>query len=293
MTIRQEMLKAAKRSANLLGESAGLVAGFVTSQLTGDGGFRGRSPAPDLYYTLFAVESSIALDAPLPIESISPWIASQAQRDDLDLVHLACLARCRAALDQTADTRAMLERIKTFRTADGGYAEVKIKNPGQAAGTAYGAFLAVGAHQDLAAPMSDPDAMIESLMSLQGPEGGFANSADIPAASAPATAAAITTLRHLARPANQAAQEWLLSQIAPDGGIGAWGGAPTPDLLSTAVSLHALNQCGVELDAVRQRCLDYCDSLWSSRGGFKGHPGDETLDCEYTFYGLLALGNLA
>jgi len=49
----------------------------------------------------------------------------------------------------------------------------------------------------------------------------------------------------------------------------------------------------MELDGVRPRCLDFIDSLWSSRGGFRGHQGDETLDCEYTFYGLLALGNLA
>ncbi len=291
MTIRQEMLTAAKRSANLLGESASLVVSFVTAQLTPSGGFRGRCDTPDLYYTLFAIESLIALNAPLPIESISPWLASQAQRDDLDLVHLACLARCRAALGQTddANAQAIIDKTETFRTADGGFSE----RPAQAAGTAYGAFLAIGAHQDLAAPLGDPTAVIESLTDLQGPEGGFGNSADIPTASAPATAAAITALRHLAQPANQPAQDWLLSQIAPDGGIGAWPGTPAPDLLSTAVSLHALNQCQVRLDAVGQRCLDYCDSLWSSRGGFKGHTSDQTLDCEYTFYGLLALGNLA
>jgi hypothetical protein len=289
MTIRQEMLTSAKRSVNLLGESSSLVVSFIKGQLTESGGFRGRSDTPDLYYTLFAIESLIALNAPLPTETIAPWIASFGDGADLDLVHLACLARCRAALNQTTDVQAILNNIEAHRTANGGYAEA----PDMATGTAYGAFLALGAHQDLNAKPPDPAAIANSLTSLQCPEGGFGNSAEIPGASAPATAAAITTLRHLAQPANQSALTWLLNQIGPNGGIGAWSGAPAADLLSTGVSLHALHHCGVELnDETRQSSLDFCDSLWSSRGGFKGHVGDETLDCEYTFYGLLALGNL-
>lgn len=289
MTIRQEMLTAAKRSANLLGDSASLVVSFVSNQLTPAGGFRGRSDTPDLYYTLFAIESLIALDAPLPAETIAPWITSIGDQADLDLVHLACLARCRAALGETGDAQAILARIETYRSDNGGYAEI----PKRAAGTAYGCFLALGAYQDLDAAMSDPDLLADSLASLQSSEGGFGNSANIPGASVPATAAAITTLRHLGRPVNEAATEWLAGQIGPDGGMGAWSGAPAADLLSTAVGLHAIRLCGATLDDVRQRCLDFIDSLWSSRGAFRGHAGDETLDCEYAFYGLLALGNLA
>jgi prenyltransferase beta subunit len=289
MTIRQEMLKSAKRSANLLGESASLVVSFLTGRLTTAGGFCGRDDTPDLYYTLFAIESLIALDAPLPIETITPWITAFGDGDDLDLVHLACLARCRAALNQTDRIHALLDRIDAHRSYDGGYAE----KPSQAVGTAYGGFLALGAYQDIGAGMDDRDALAESLLNLQRTDGGFGNSADIPVASAPATAAALTTLRHLDRPISEAAVAWLVEQIGPDGGIGAWNGAPAPDLLSTAVSLHALYYCGVKFDDLRQRCLDFCDSLWTSRGGFRGHGGDQTLDCEYTFYGLLALGSLA
>ena len=292
MTIRQEMLTAAKRSANLLGESASLVVSFVRSQLTEGGGFRGRSEAPDLYYSLFAIESLIALDADLPAETIGPWIASFGDGADLDLVHLACLARCRAALGQTrgdGDTDlAILARIETFRSEDGGYSE----SPSQASGTAYGCFLALGARQDIGAQIGDPDALADSLTSLHRPEGGFGNSTGIPGASVPATAAAITVLRHLGRPVNEAARAWLARQIRPDGGMGAWSGAPMSDLLSTAVGLHALRHCGMTFDDVRQGCLDFIDSLWSSRGGFRSHQGDETLDCEYTFYGLLAMGSL-
>ena len=33
--------------------------------------------------------------------------------------------------------------------------------------------------------------------------------------------------------------------------------------------------------------------LWSAAGGFHGNWADDTLDPEYTYYGLLALGHLA
>ena len=282
------MLTSAKRSANLLGESASLVVSFVRGQLTDAGGFRGRTPLPDLYYSLFALESLIALDAAGPTEDTVAWIASFRDGADLDMVHLACLARCRAALGQTGDTQAILRRIEAYRSDDGGYAE----NPSQATGTAYGSFLALGARQDIGAPVSDPDALLKSLAGLQRPEGGFGNSTDIPGASVPATAAAITVRRHLGCGVNEAARAWLAGQIRPDGGMGAWSGAPAGDLLSTAVGLHALRHCGMTFDDVRQQCLDFIDSLWSSRGGFRGHQDDATLDCEYAFYGLLALGSL-
>ena len=35
------------------------------------------------------------------------------------------------------------------------------------------------------------------------------------------------------------------------------------------------------------------DSLWNAAGGFHGNWTDDTLDCEYTYYGLLALGHLS
>jgi hypothetical protein len=70
--------------------------------------------------------------------------------------------------------------------------------------------------------------------------------------------------------------------------------APLPDLLSTATTLHALSGMQVAIPApMRERCLDFIDSLWTNKGGFHGHWADDDLDAEYTFYGLLALGHLA
>jgi hypothetical protein len=44
---------------------------------------------------------------------------------------------------------------------------------------------------------------------------------------------------------------------------------------------------------VKEACLDFVDTLWSSRGGFYGTWEEDVLDCEYTYYGLLALGHLS
>ena len=70
--------------------------------------------------------------------------------------------------------------------------------------------------------------------------------------------------------------------------------APMPDLLSTATALHALACLERDLPAsIRERCLDFIDTLWNAEGGFHGHWADDHLDAEYTFYGLLALGHLS
>ena len=61
----------------------------------------------------------------------------------------------------------------------------------------------------------------------------------------------------------------------------------------THVALHGLAGAQVDLSRVKEPCLDFIDSLWSAEGGFHGNWTDHTLDCEYTYYGLLALGHLS
>ncbi|MCX5654122.1 MAG: beta-hydroxylase, partial [Planctomycetota bacterium] len=70
--------------------------------------------------------------------------------------------------------------------------------------------------------------------------------------------------------------------------------APIPDLLSTATGLHALWRAGASLDeTLRLACAGFVAGLATESGGFRGHAADTVADCEYTFYGLLALGHLA
>lgn len=292
MSVRRETLQIARLAPKLLGDSADLVAQFIRGQLNADGGFSNRAGASDLYYTVFGLEALLALRVDLPVESATAYLRGFGAGEDLDLVHLSCLAGCWAMMPASAlapATRdAILPRVESYRTQDGGYHASR----DAAHGTAYHAFLAMAAYQDLGAMPPSPDRIGASLAALQSGDGAFANDRGRPRGSTPATAAAVTLIRHLDIPASPALADWLLARCY-EGGFFASPDAPVPDLLSTATALHALSSLHAPIDGIREACLDFVDSLWTRQGAFYGTWADDVPDCEYTFYGLLALGHLA
>jgi hypothetical protein len=287
------MLRRAEKAKRLLGDSSGLVIDFILGRLHADGGFMGRGGDPDLYYTVFGLESLHALGAEPPAGALREYILSWKGGESLDLVHLACLARCRAALPgesmETETDREILGRIEACRTRDGGYGN----RPGGGPGTVYHSFLALSAYQDLGAALPDGSRAAAFVRSREMADGGFGIEHPPRAASTPVTSAAVMVLSQMGHPMEAATAEWLLERRHASGGFLAAPSAPGPDLLSTATALHALEALGVAPDAWREDGLDFVDSLWSGTGGFRGHWADDVLDCEYTFYGLLALGHLA
>jgi hypothetical protein len=287
------MLQVARLAPNLLGESAGAVAAFVRGQQNPDGGFKDRAGRSDLYYTVFGVDGLLALRADLPVGSVLSYLQAFGDGDGLDFVHLGCLARCWASLPLTlrreAPAERLLARVEKCRSADGGYAPT----PGSMDGTIYACFVAAGAYDDLGRPMPEPLRMLRCLARLQADDGGYTNQRDMPLGLTPSTAAAVTLLRHLDQPLPPALGDWLLARCRPEGGFFATPVAPVPDLLSTATALHALACLHVPLDPIREPCLDFLDSLWTNRGAFHGTWADDALDCEYTYYALLALGHLS
>ncbi len=335
MSLRLEMLQVARLAPKLLGESATLVHGFLLRQQNADGGFNDRGGKSDPYYTVFGLEglSSLqihgpqsALDGPDVIERTKNYLRSFGDGAGLDFVHLCSLARCWAAIltlgsteiCQTDTRDRILRCIESYRTGNGGYNPI----PGAAFGTAYGAFLALGAYQDLNQDLPEPLRLVQSLKTLETTDGAWTNERTeqqgggkdagggsrhiFPASSlraaasglrtdgaTNATAAAANVLRNLRLPLNLSVGEWLLAQAHPQGGFLAAPGAPLPDLLSTATALHTLAGLQVSFAPVKEPCLDFIDTLWTNEGGFYGHWGDDHLDCEYTYYGLLALGHLS
>jgi prenyltransferase beta subunit len=221
----------------------------------------------------------------------------------LDFVHLCCLARSSASLRQWKsdaaasppfNVTALLRQIEQFRSADGGFNIVA----GSGIGTAYACFLALGAYQDLKAEMPNAAGLDQCLQSLQTPDGAWTNELRALApkptvGSTNATAAAVTVLRTLGQPIQPGVGPWLLACAHPQGGFLAAPQAPVPDLLSTATALHALAGLEMSFDDLAEPCLDFVDSLWTNEGGFYGHWPDEQVDCEYTYYALLALGHLS
>jgi prenyltransferase beta subunit len=288
------MLQVARLAPQILGDSSALVREFLASQLGADGGGKDRDGRSDLYYTIFVLAGLQTLQADFDRDLVERHLRDFARCDELDFVHLGALARCWGSVGieriSSREIDALVARIETHRSADGGYDA----DMNAAAGNAYGCFIALGAYQDLQRSMPQPLRVLNCLGSLETPDGAWANAPGLKHGSTNATAAAVTVMRQLNVPVESRAAEWLLARQHSSGGFLATPTAPLPDLLSTATTLHVLAQLGCELSAdARERCLDFVDSLWDAQGGFHGHWADDYLDAEYTFYGLLALGHLA
>jgi len=285
------MLQVARLAPKLLSDASDLVVAFLRTQQAPGGGFRNRAGNPDLYYTAFGLEALAALQAELPTASTIAYLRGFGCGDELDLVHLACLARCWAsmgagALDENS-RRRMLDNLARL-CANGGTC-----NGEAARATAYSRFLEAGAYQDLGSSIPDPEAVVADLAALKTADGAFSNQAGAASGSTPATAAAVTLTRYLGAAPAPSAVQWLLSRCHAEGGFFATPATPVPDLLSTATALHALVGAQESIERIKEPCLDFLDTLWTNRGSFHGHWADEELDCEYTYYGLLALGHLS
>jgi prenyltransferase beta subunit len=286
------MLQVARLSPKALGESTELVAGFLRQQLAPDGGFRNRTGVSDLYYTVFGLDGLIAVHDEPPAASTLRYLQSFGTGEGLDFVHLACLARAWATISRSCVGVAapdVLTRLEGCRSGDGGYNPA----PHAVGGTAYAAFLALGAYQDLRAELPAPDRLLGSIETLRSADSGYGNQRHMPQGQTAATAAAVAVRRQLGDTVEESLGDWLLARLHPQGGFTAAPAVPLPDLLSTATALHALATMQRRIDGIRDVCLDFVDTLWTNRGGFYGSWADDHLDCEYTYYGLLALGHLA
>jgi prenyltransferase beta subunit len=295
MSLRLEMLQVARLAPNVLGESEELVRKFLLSERNEDGAFRDRKAASDLYYTAFGLDALCALRHDIADASVRRFIQGYNDGATLDFVHLCCLARCWTALSQPHDCdyleigEKIALRLQKFRSRDGGFNIV----PGAPHGSSYAAFLGLGAHQDLRITLPDPEQLAESVKALGLEDGSYSNDRMPKIGATNSTAAAVATLRSLSVPLHPKTGEWLLAQAQPTGGFRAVPGAPIPDLLSTATALHALSSLEIDFSSIKERTLDFVDSLWTNKGSFHGNWTEDTLDCEYTFYGLLALGHLS
>ena len=293
-TLRALLIRTARRAPELLGDSTPLVREFLCRSQTGEGGFAGRDGHADLYYTVFGLQSALALDARLDMEPLRAYVQGFGAGGGREFVSLCCLARAWALLGDAhsavpTSKRELAARIEAFRADDGGFHPT----PGARQGTASAAFLALGAFEDLRLPMPDAARLAKSVGTLSAPDGGWANEHGVTLGATHATAAATAVPGVLTGPADVGAVvPWLLAQAHPLGGFRASPLAPIPDLLSTATALQTLATLGVPLAAIREPCLGFIDSLWTNAGGFHGHWEDDMLDVEYTFYGLLALGCL-
>ena len=285
------MLQVARLAPTLLGESKDLVGGFLLNAQRPDGSFQDRAGNADLYYTVFGLEGLLALSSALPVRTVE-YLQQFGNGDALDFIHLSCLVRAWQTVSASAmpysvrDT--VFRRLEEHRSGDGGYALTS----GSDAGSAYACFIALGLLEDLGGNV-DADGLRRCLEGMRAADGGYANYPEAPESSTPSTAAAVMIRHQLGDTQDSRVGDWLLAQCHAEGGFFAVPGAPMPDLLSTATALHALVALQRDIEPLREPCLDFVDTLWTNTCGFYGNWADDVIDCEYTYYGLLALGHLS
>lgn len=294
MSLRLEMLQVARVAPRVLGEASELVQDFLGNQQNPDGGFKDREGKSDLYYTVFGMDALAVFQKEPDLGAVEKFLQSFDEGEGLDLVHLSCLIRCWGTIGRDHMPKnlraALLKRLEDFRKPCGGWDN----SPEREHGTAYGSFLALGAYQDMGKLPPKPFRILQSLKQLETPDNSWNNHPNLTIGSTNPTAGAVVLLNNLHLPINTDVSQWLRKRLHAQGGFVAVPDAPMPDLLSTATALHALAALEVRLNEEEtERCLDFVDSLWDATGGFHGHWSDDYVDCEYTYYGLLALGHLS
>lgn len=293
MSIRLDMLQAARNGAEMLGQRGrDQMLGFLQSQSSPTGGFLDRAGKADVYYTVFGVEATQALGARPALDVLEEYLRGFAGGQGLDFVHLACLARSWASLPSALPStvrQEIIEQIATHRRPDGGFHEA----PGEESSSAYGCFLALAAYQDLGAEFPQPENLLAALEALRQGDGSYSNDRQMPIGLTPSTAAAVIVRKQLGANVPAATFEWLRARHTEGGGFAAMPDAPIADLLSTATALHALAACEVPLTDLAETCGRFVSGLLGPQGGFAGSWADPVCDSEYTYYGLIALGHLA
>ncbi len=285
MTILQNMLAKASLGAKELfvcrPDGRAACRDFVLGRMQDNGGFTGRGGGSDLYYTMFAVQCLRAIDVPLP-PGVFTYVETFGDGKGLDFVPLCCLARIRAIIEVCPRelAAALASHIEEYRRDDGGYSHVQA---GQRS-AAYGCFVALGACQDVGLDVPDANSLERGLRELRCGDGSYDH-------ITPGTAAGIVALKQLAGEVEPASSAWLMGQFV-GGGFRAFPGAPMGDLLSTATALHALAVAGARLDDIASECRQFVLGLADPAGGFRGSEFDPQADVEYTFYALLAMGEL-
>ncbi len=289
-------LLAAQQGIKRLGPDYKAIQVFLLTRLQPDGGFSGRGPASDLYYTSFGLDLLTALAHPFRLPRVHDFVARFGTGEGLDFMHLISLARCWARLPSESDGSAppplrgaaLLDRLAAYTCPDGAYNTVA----GAPIGSATANYLVATVCQDLGMAIPTGANLVQSLTSLRSADGAYANLPGLAAGTTLATAAALTLQHAFAQPLDWPAAQWLLDRFTEDGGCLSTPGAPIPDLLSTATAVLAFHMLGLDTSEIAPACLAFVDSLKQRDGGYSGHRLDATADCEYTFYALMTMGCL-
>lgn len=276
---------------------------FVLSRLMPDGGFAGREPGSDLYYTGFAVRSLAVLGGlDLDVaEQVAGYLKQQIRRqltviDLLSWLYAALVVQASGGEDILSDTAEnwpdrLAEMLEVFRAADGGYR----KTEEGAAGSMYHSFLVVLCYELIGRPLPQPRRLMQFVFDRQRDDGGFVEIAPMKRSGTNPTAAGaaiLTILGGLDEQVREDVHAFLKEVRSSEGGFLANSRIPFADGLSTFTGLLTAQDLGFTDLFDTAQFEAFANSLEFATGGFRGASWDEVADVEYTFYGLGILGLL-
>ncbi|MEM9702730.1 MAG: prenyltransferase/squalene oxidase repeat-containing protein [Planctomycetota bacterium] len=277
--------------------------GFLRSQQTPDGGFRGRDleneglPG-DLYYTGFAVRALAVLgafDEPTAKE-VGRFLAAHDpfQLGAIDLVswlYAAVVVQAVGGGDPLAEAppdwpERLATGLEENRSPDGGYA----KTPAGAAGSTYTSFLVALTLELIGRTVPSPGRLAQFLFDMQRDDGGFVELAPVKRSGTNPTAAAAVLLKllgHADQELNGDLRGFLTEVTDPSGGLRANTRIPFPDGLSTFTALLMCRDLGLPDPLPAASIRRWVEGeLELPTGGFRGAAWDTHADAEYSFYGL-------
>lgn len=288
-SITIKLLKTLQRGYDALGEQAKqLMADFIISQRSADGGFVNKQGESDLYYTAFGTLLQYIFNIKFSTEELNDYL-DKIDAAGLDLIHYAAYMRCRllASIAERSKLGAALKILSRKEIREQQSFDVWPNNDKD---SPYSKFIWHSLLEDTNNHKGNDSETIATLERYNVPNGGFSNLKGQAIASANATSAALMVMGQLDG-YNKDSQgiAYLLKSQLPSGGFKAADNTHMPDLLSTATALFTLRCYGVE---PRYSAQEFIEAHWLDNGGFGATILDSSSDVEYLFYGLLALGTL-
>ncbi len=288
-SITIKLLKTLQLGYDALGEQAKqLMADFIISQRSADGGFVNKQGESDLYYTAFGTLLQYIFNIKFNVEGLKNYL-DHIDTEGLDLIHYAAYMRCRllASIAERSKLGVALKILSRKEIRDEQSFDVW---PNNNKNSPYSRFIWLSLLEDTNNHKGNDSETIAALERYTVPNGGFSNMKGQAIASANATSAALMVMGQIDG-YNKDSQgiAYLLKSQLPSGGFKAADNTHMPDLLSTATALFTLRCYGVQ---PRYSAQEFVEAHWLDNGGFGATILDSSSDVEYLFYGLLALGTL-
>lgn len=293
----RQMIALLRNALDLLDEQGrGEVLQFILSQQNADGGFRDRGERSDLYYSFFGGLMIRAwgmglgakglepggrrpkTEAALPelvegtIQKLKQFIVRQSKSEVPGFIEKCCLVLLQKEL-----RTGRISRIRSIFSLGKSFWKER-----QSINLSYRSFVL----------FLTLDAVFPFPRLLKFGAGKMLKRTTVDQHSPCSEVAARVFLQKVMNQNGLKETELLMSFASESGGFKAFAHLDQADMLSTAVALFALKFADCDLRLLKPACLGFIQQNYFE-GAFLSGDGDTTIDVEYTFYGLLALGVLA